>query len=179
MSDEPVPDLFGHCAPVKPVRRRRAVVSVVQVARPVAVGEEAGQAPVAAPTTAMVMPPPPPPPPVVIIERIPAPPFGLDDARTFMDEAEDEGLADLAREAVRLLRRRLDRALDDGGAFLLAHDHPGADFLPAAAAAEADRARDIEGANIHAWAGDLFHVACLMRQAAGENCKKEDFRNLL
>lgn len=112
MSDEPVPDLFGHCAPVKPARRRRAVVSVVPVARPVAVGEEPGPAPV----TAMVMPPPPPPPPLVIIERIPPPPFGLDDARIFMDEAEDEGLADLAREAVRLLRRRLDRALDDGGA---------------------------------------------------------------
>jgi hypothetical protein len=117
MSDEPVPDLFGHCAPLKPVRRRRAVVPVALAARPLLVGEEAGPAPVpdTAPTTVMVMPPPPPPPPVVIIERIPAPPFGLDDARTFMEEAEDEGLADLAREAVRLLRRRLDRAVDDGG----------------------------------------------------------------
>ena len=115
MSDEPVPDLFGHCAPLKPVRRRRAVVSVVPVVRPFVVGEEAGPAPVMAPVTVMVMPPPPPPPPLVIIERIPAPPFGLDDARTFMEEAEDEGLADLAREAVRLLRRRLDRAVDDGG----------------------------------------------------------------
>ena len=104
-------------------------------------------------------------------------------ARTRLRHFPASGIAALSGEHFGLLGPRLAfsfcEALDDGGAFLLAHDHPGADFLTAAAAAEADRARDIEGANIHAGAGDLFHAACLMRQAAGENCKKEDFRNLL
>jgi hypothetical protein len=63
-------------------------------------------------------PAPPPPSEIVPVPAAPAPPpeFGLDDALTLLQDGDDELVAELAREAARMLRRRLDRALDDGGA---------------------------------------------------------------
>jgi hypothetical protein len=40
----------------------------------------------------------------------------VDDALALLQDGDDELVADLAREAVRVLRRRLDRAMDDGAA---------------------------------------------------------------
>ena len=103
------PDLFGHRAPLKAPRRRR----VAEV-----------QAPFAAPSPSPSPSPSPPPAPLPEPVTAPVPPSALvvvpppppdpRDALALAADGDDETLAFVAREAVRLLRRRIERATDSG-----------------------------------------------------------------